>query len=477
MRSAYLWVLLLVCGVGCTKKNPAMSCPDGHCTDPSLPFCDVHGAIDGEPDTCIAVACTPAQFAACDGSNAIVCNSSGNDYETMPCASGCNPSSMACNECTPGDVMCGSNAVNKCDDSGHWMAIETCALSCVDAPMPHCAYLQPRYLANICDTPASASSLDVVNSGMFDSNTDANCNGGIVTQTGGPEICVVRYGTITIEANQTLTATPHSDIGMNRALAFVSDGPLTIAGLLDVSGKGSQCGPGGSTSFSGGAFMGTSGGGGAGFKTPGGPGATATTDGAAGNGGASTLDPALLDALIGGSYSYGGGGGAVTLVSCRDTVSVTDTGLIAAGGGGGGGGLNPGIGGAQGGGGGGTGGYIVLQGIGVSVAGALYANGGAGGGGADTTLNGGNPGQDARRSTTCAAGGAARSGSGPGGNGGCLNATPQGGFHATAANTAAGGGGGSTGFLQTYTPSGVTPNLAPFEVSPNLQPNATVPTR
>lgn len=475
MRWVSFGCVLLGFAVGCTKKNPILVCNDGQCSDPQYSYCDVDGAVAGEPNTCVKADCTANQFVTCDGSNAIACNADANGYVQTACPFGCSAADSGCKQCAADTTSCGSNAVLSCDSSGS-LHSQACPVGCADTPSPHCAHLVPRYLPNVCDTPAVQPVFDVVNSGTIDSNTDANCTGGVITQTGGPDICVVRYGTITIEANQTLTGVPHNG-SPNRALAFVSDGPLTIAGTLDVSARSVQSGPGGGGTFSGGSWMGTFGGGGAGFKTAGGAGGNATTDGGAGNGGASSQNPALFDALIGGASNQGGGGGALTLISCQDSVIVTPTGIVAAGGGGAFGGSNAGIGGATGGGGGGAGGYVVLQGIGVSVTGAIYANGGGGGGGADTTLNGGFPGQDARRGTTCASGGASRSGSGRGGDGGCLSGLPQFGSHPTTANTAAGGGGGSTGFIQTYTPAGVTPTITPLEASPAFELNANIPTR
>ncbi len=63
------WVFVLGClgiVVACTKRNPAY-CGDGTCVDPSLPYCDIDGAIGGMPGTCIAVTCTPGELAICRG--------------------------------------------------------------------------------------------------------------------------------------------------------------------------------------------------------------------------------------------------------------------------------------------------------------------------------------------------------------------------------------------------------------------------
>src|ERR1041384_7836514 len=67
---------------------------------------------------------------------------------------------------------------------------------------PH--YVEPRYLPDICD---SAASMPVFTAGNapFSTSLDANCTGGVVAQSNGPEICVVRYGSIRLATDVTLT--------------------------------------------------------------------------------------------------------------------------------------------------------------------------------------------------------------------------------------------------------------------------------
>jgi hypothetical protein len=242
---------LLVFGVGlgalvaaCTTRNPASYCDNGICTDPQYPFCDTDGVIGGQPKTCIAVSCSPMEFAACDGDSALTCSATGNDYDTHPCEHGCNPVG-GCNDCTPGTTSCVAGAVNQCGQDGKLAVAEQCTLDCVDAPAPHCAYIQPRYVPDVCDTPAPLSALTVTSSGTLDPNLDSNCTGGVIAQTGGPSICVVHYSTITINAGQTLTVAGYAQAGIGRAVALVEDGDLTVTGILDVSAHGFTNGPGG----------------------------------------------------------------------------------------------------------------------------------------------------------------------------------------------------------------------------------------
>jgi hypothetical protein len=468
--------------VACTRPNPAASCPDGVCSDPKYPFCDVDGVLDGEPHTCIAVSCTPMEFAACNGSAALTCNGSGDDYTETQCATGCDPAANGCNSCAPAALSCDGNTLVTCGSDGAVAASVECLAGCVDgsgASSPHCAYLQPRYVPDVCDTPATGSSLDIVNSETFDSDLDVNCNGGLGSQIAASDICIVHYGTITVEATgalQLFSSTNQMNGTGGRSFMFVSDGDLTISGTVDASGGIGQSGvaysgPGGGVTVSGStASIGSAGGGGAGFKTAGGSGGE--VGGIAFNAGQAEQDPALLVSFVGGpTTGAGGGGGAVSFIACNGTVSVS--GVVAAGGGGGVGNVGP-VGEVSGGG-GGAGGYVVLQGVNVSVTGSMFANGGGGGGGDQAGATG-------SYSDNQPAGGGpmGNDGAGAGGNGGIegiATVSPGNGGSETGSNHHGGGGGGSVGFLQIYTPAGIAPTIAASHLSPQFQPNATVPTR
>jgi hypothetical protein len=410
MSTASKWLLVIGAALaGCgTKKNPALVCSNGQCTDPKFPFCDVSGAVEGDPNTCIAVSCTPGEFAACDGSNAISCNSAGTNYDVTSCATGCSADTNGCKPCPANTTTCGSNELDVCDANGV-LHPQACAAGCVESPTPHCAYLEPRYVPDACDQPASQPSLAITNSGMLDPNLDSNCTGGIVAQTGGPSICVAHYGTIDIASGVTLTIRNTPDPTMGRTIAFVADDALTIEGTLDVGAHGLLSGPGGGFIQSGGVGSTTTGAGGAGGATAGAPGGSTTADGGGSNGGMAATDPALLAALLGGQaatqatganpFGGGGGGGGITLISCHGQVNVT--GMINAGGGGGEGGgqlFNKGFG-------GGAGGYVVLQGMQISVTGEVYANGGGGGAGAQSGTLAGRAGSDGSLSDSVQAAG------------------------------------------------------------------------
>ncbi len=434
------------------------------------------------PDGMVITTCTPNQFVDCDGGNARICNASGDGATIQSCgAPGCNPGAMRCNACVPSSSTCDGAVVESCGADGLALPDETCQLSCTATPSAHCAYISPRYLPNVCDGVAAMPGLTITTSGTIDTALDASCTGGVVTQVGGPPICVMRYGVITVQTGRTLTL-----IG-GRAAALVADGDVTITGTIDGSATGLVHGPGGGTLTSGGLSTEFTGGGGAGHATAGAAGGSTTATGGAANGGA-TSDPLAGAVLVGGvraarpsigiGVSGGGGGGAVMLVSCRGTVAVTGTLDVGGGGGNGGRNLNapPAAVIFRGGGGGGTGGYAVLQGLDVRVTGEVYANGGGGGGGGSATVIGGVGGDGTRSSTVAAAGGQppGGSGSGVGGAGGRLGASPGGGG---ASGNSQGGGGGSTGAFQSYTPTGVTPTLTPSSSSPGFQTNMTITTR
>lgn len=352
--------------VSCTKPNPSATCSNGTCSNPDYPYCDADGAVGGEPNTCLAVSCTAGDFGVCDGdATALMCNAAGNGYDVQPCDHACQDA-IGCIACAPSTSACVGNTIQECGADGRVAKLTTCSLSCVADPAPHCAYISPRYLPDVCDALATDAELHITSSGTIDTDAQTSCNGGVVPQSTGPSICVMRYGTITIDSGATLSfiASTGTTGTPGNLLAMVADGDLTIHGTLDIGARSGASGPGGGDQTSGGgpANLGT-GGGGAGFKNAGAAGGSLSADGGAQNGGsAATMDPSLLASLVGGSAASGGGGGggAATLVSCRGAVVVD--GKVASGGGGGRGGFHAINGFNFGGAGGGAGGYVVFQG-------------------------------------------------------------------------------------------------------------------
>src|SRR5262245_17783370 len=133
--------------------------------------------------------CPANEFISCDGTMAKSCNAAGNGTTTQDCgAAGCNTDAKRCNMCVPNSVSCGANTVDHCGADGLPASQDTCAIGCVDgnATTPaHCAYLEPRYLPDICDAVATDLDLTISNVVTFDTGLDTNCNGGVVTQQSG----------------------------------------------------------------------------------------------------------------------------------------------------------------------------------------------------------------------------------------------------------------------------------------------------
>lgn len=145
---------------GCTKPNPK-SCQDGTCTDPGLPFCDVDGALTGDPQTCIAVDCVPGEFASCRGDRAIMCNLVGTDYELVQCSRGCDEAAGGCRLCDANQTVCENGTVQTCDANGAVVESEACPLGCFE-DQPRCREIDPSNgLATYADMVTSPSDLDL----------------------------------------------------------------------------------------------------------------------------------------------------------------------------------------------------------------------------------------------------------------------------------------------------------------------------
>ena len=479
---AWTWILVAAAACGQVKNETPDASTDAAATDAvttdatDLDAASTDAATDATPLD--AFACIPDRFQSCQGNSAVTCNATGTGDVTTDCgAPGCNATAGRCNTCVPSSTTCAGSTVATCGADGLPGGTETCALSCTATPTAHCTYLQPVYLPNICDAPATVASF-VATTDSIDTAVDLNCNGGIVAQAGAAPICVLRYGTITVPAGVTLTF-----IG-GRAVALVTDGLLDVRGTIDASARGTTSGPGGGVRALTALANATNGAGGAGGFTAGAAGGNTSTPGG-GHAGGTIFDPLTTAALMGGQRAAqpsltlgivgGGGGGGLTLISCRGTTRVS--GVVDVGGGGGNGGQDQ-IGGSQfspvGAGGGGAGGYAVLQGLAVTATGGFFANGGGGGGGAINDATG-NPGGDGLRSaTTRAPGGLSLGGtSATGGSGSIGSSAPGIGNGASSP----GGGGGAGGFFQTYTPVGVNATITPSSVSPPFASNRNTPTR
>ena len=247
----------------------------------------------------------------------------------------------------------------------------------------------------------------------------------VQTQTSGPDIVVLPFKALTVNAGTTLSL-----IGA-RPVAILSEGNVSVAGTINASGSGATAGAGGnwtcggSTGGNGSDVLSVrSGAGGGGFGTKGGDGGFDgfSTDGGAGGAtrGNSNLVPLIggcgggVGANCGGS---GGAGGGAFQISAGGTVTVT--GVLRADGGTATaiscGWLSDGSGG-----GGGSGGAILLEGTSISTSGTVSTNGGNGASGSNGSGGGG-----ATSSAGTGATGGNGAGDGSGGGGGGFGRTRQ----------------------------------------------------
>ncbi len=377
--------------------------------------------------------------------------------------------------CTPSTSVCEADVVTICDGSGAVESQADCLLGCFDGE--RCNKLDPSNgLAPHLDE--AANSIDVVFSGIATINTTSGLitddNGAVAlptaTDTSGPvDVFIVKV--------KSLTATDINVEG-TAALAIVSDGDISISGIVKLSAVQNIDGPGamltddacrGGQGATGGPNNGSysgSGGGGGGFGDTGGNGGMAL--GASGGSGGGTSGNGAIVPLRGGcpgghsengseNLQPGGGGGVIQLVSSK--AIALSTGSIQAHGGGGlatssqfstciaGYSCLPGQG-------GGSGGGILLEApaILVETGASLSATGGGGSCGQFGS------GEDGNSSAARAAGGSCSAlNEGNGGNGGA--GTNTGGLSGQAnssPNGVGGGGGGGVGRIQVNLPLGTS---------------------
>lgn len=315
-------------------------------------------------------------------------------------------------------------------------------------------------IINLCVENAEARTLTVSDAMNFDTG-GGGCTK-VLTQQGGPDICLVFVNRIEITSTGTLTA-----FGP-RALALAAKEQLIVDGRIDASarrdpmrtGAGSLADTAAACAFATAPepeeHGGAGGGAGGSYGTQGGAGGTGDLDMSTpddGNGAGGTPGQAAAFSILrggcpgqqgaqnSGAGRGGAGGGALYLSS--PIIRINGTGSVLAAGAGGthGDATNNG----GGGGGGGSGGLIIMQGANVTVTGTLRATGGGGGqGGSNASL--GEAGQDGAEptGTNAALGGDQQVNGGNGGNGGA-SAGPTAGDDD---NFAGGGGGGGNGIIR-----------------------------
>lgn len=231
----------LVVVVGCTKPNPAKHCEDGTCIDPKYPFCDISGAVAGEPGACIATACTADQFVECRGDVELRCNADGTNFNLTTCDRGCDASAGGCRLCDAGETACTNGQVATCDASGATTIKETCPLGCFETE-PRCREIAPSNgLAAYFDMVPSPPDLELSDATLSTVTGELNDVSGPVTvpnflvpQTStSPAIRVLVVGSLRLQKLQ-VTTSPSSYVP-GPALAILARGQIEITGQLQVS--------------------------------------------------------------------------------------------------------------------------------------------------------------------------------------------------------------------------------------------------
>lgn len=394
--------------------------------------------------------CDPGDALACEGNDLLVCGQDGITREVVECDISCDTDALACT-CEPGTVSCQEGIASVCGDNG-LATLEPCALGCFDDA--RCAELDAsNRLTQFLDEAVGGPDLVLPDGTIIDTNDQEIIVDGLPINVepvllaapadpGGIPVLVFAVSSLTITGDVIAQGQP--------ALAFVSDGDITVNGiLLARAGAGSDGTGGGSTLVvcdPGPPATGhISGRGGGGFGGRGGDGGDITDGPTGGAGGAIVGNPEVIP-LRGGGQDPGfvGAGGGLQLVS-KTRIAVTDGGAIDAGG----------VAGLDNGTGGGAGGGVVLEAPVVVVSGAasaIAANGGGGGcGNSGTVTRSAEAGRlDDQRALGCLS-----DGGGDGGRGGA-GATPSGtaGETISGCGVVAGQGGGGVGRIRVSTADG-----------------------
>jgi hypothetical protein len=306
------------------------------------------------------------------------------------------------------------------------------------------------------------AALDKINT-----SSDPRCQ--IVSQASGPQLCVLAYGSISINAQTSATG--------SRPLVLVATETITVGNVLDVSSTSvtpPRIGPGAQTTCTAasGSPGATTGGGGAGgtFGFAGGYGAN-SPDATGGLASPATAQMAVVGGCAGGTggapsgstpAAGGAGGGAIHLIA-GGQIEITALGRINASGASGEGGAV-----MSGGGGGGAGGWIGLDAPTITNMGAVFARGGGAGGGGGTAMTGGDGFSAtgvASGATGGSAGNTARNNFGAPGCGGPSGTV--GGYPATPIlDGGGGGGGGGCGIIRLRAPLGNLKETSPAITTP-----------
>ncbi len=386
-----------------------------------------------------------ATFDQCDRTMGEVCNDASNQYEQCS-SSGQSTMTMTC------PLYC-SSAVEKCVD-----------ISPSDDPNTNPLDAQMDLLAG------SGQNLVFPSSCTPGGCTINTTTGAIAGATSGGAAPTAIVGGVRVYRVQSLSLAGTVKVSGSYPVAFLSNGPITVTGVLDASADGGNNGPG--AQAEGASCTGrihrsstatAAGAGGGGRSTFGGNGGNGASGQVGADGGNIQSEPTLIP-LIGGcsggwsdesggaavSIARGAGGGAVQMVS-RATISFQSGAVIDVSGGGGISGdfftTTVSVGGA----GGGSGGSILLEAPTITLDGAGVVLSAKGGSGAAGTR--GLSGADGGYGAAPAPGGVNSNGA-DGGAGGTESAAAQPGQAAQGGSTDGAGGGGSVGLCRLNTRTG-----------------------
>jgi hypothetical protein len=374
------------------------------------------GPMTGVPDTgpeCRA-GCTDGVLTRCEGGGGAI---------TEECAIGCAPSGDRCGELAPSNV-----------DASLWSGDGESI------------------------TVSARASFDTSDCVAVSTITQ------VVSQPGGPEVCVLQVRDLIIERDGVLA------VSGSRPLVIMATGDVDIRGAIDVSAEHQRPGPGGSIGgrFDDGSGIGPSGGqpgahqarfddgggGGGGLCGAGGRGGDGGD--ASGGAGGGRIDLALLQPLRGGSgggagngsfgnVGLGGAGGGAIQISALGRIRLEGA-ILTGGGGGLGGRAEPAFENFGAGGGGGSGGAILLEAATIELQpGSLLTASGGGGGAAAITGYDGGDGEDGADRIVALGGDGAGARGGDSGGGAMIDGSDGGDDGIRNAN--GGGGGGGAGCI------------------------------
>jgi hypothetical protein len=390
------------------------------------------------------ITCEAGQPVACQGDDIVVCGQDGASHRTVSCDISCDPDTLSCT-CEPNTSRCEDSVESVCGSDGHATPHE-CSLGCFDET--RCADLDAtNRLTQFLDEAVGGPDLTLPDGTIIDTDDQEIIVDGLPINAtpvllaapadpGGIQVLVFAVSSLTITGDVVTRGRP--------ALAFVSDGDITVNGIvrvqagpgIDGTGGGDNlivCDPGPP------AYGHISGRGGGGFGGRGGQGGDIIGDITGGAGGAIVGNEAIIPLRGGGQDpSFLGAGGALQLVS-RTRIAISDGGALHAGGLAG---LDNRTGGSAGGG-------VVLEAPVVVVSGAasaIAANGGGGGcGGGDMITSSAEEGRlDDQRAAGCVS--VDMGDGGKGGAGTTPNGTP--GEDMAGCPMVAGQGGGGVGRIR-----------------------------